>query len=214
MKFVNNIVLFVVVVTFLSVSVLSQEVGGVKGKVRTPRGNVIAEVQVTAKQNDKEIKTATTNKNGEFVIDGLKKGKYTFVFTKSGFTSGTINNVEVGKNKIRDLGSRLVLDIDEGTLVIVKGTVFNQAGYSIYGANVEIARVLSDGSVKKLDSKYSSEGGEFTFRFSEGAATYRVTASFKGKSASKDVTVDDAAIYRTAITLELKKEKDKDDNEN
>lgn len=206
MKLFYKFAFFVFVICIFSFSAAAQDIGGVKGKVRTPRGNTIAEVKVTARQDDKDVKSTVTNKKGEFVLDGLKAGKYSFTFYKSGYSSGTVNNVEVGKNKIRDLGSRLVLDTDEGTLVIVKGSVFNQDGRSIYGAKIEIGQVLGDGSVKKLDSKYSSESGEFTFRFSESTATYRVTASLKGKSATKEVKVDMAAIYRLALTLNLEPE--------
>jgi hypothetical protein len=194
---------------FCSGLVLAQEMGGVKGKIRNlQQGGVLAEVKVIAQQDGKDIKTTETNKNGEFVIDRLKAGKYTFVFSKRGFTTGTVANVEVGKNKIRDLGSKLALDLDEGMMVIIKGSVFNPDGRSIYGAIIDIARVHGDGSVKKLKSSYSSESGEFSFRFTEGVATYRITASAKGKSVSKEVSVDSAAIYRLALTLDLGKEKE------
>ncbi|HRH44776.1 MAG TPA: carboxypeptidase regulatory-like domain-containing protein [Pyrinomonadaceae bacterium] len=209
-----NLIKIILVLAVFSVSALAQEIGGVKGTVRTPRGAAIPEVSITVRQNEQDVKTVMTNKNGDFVIDKLKAGKYSFVFSKDGFTSGSLNNVEVGKNKIRDLGSRLVLDVDEGNLVIVRGAVFNQDGRSIFGAKIEIAKVLENGAVKKLDSKYSSQSGEFVFRFNKGAATFRITASVDGKSATKDVTVDEAAIYRTALTLNLEKDKDKNDNDN
>ena len=201
-----NLIKIILVLAIFPISALAQEIGGVKGTVRTPRGAAIPEVIITVRQNEQDVKTITTSKNGDFVIDKLKAGKYSFIFSKDGFTSGTINNVEVGKNKIRELGSRLVLDVDEGNLVIVRGAVFNQDGRSIYGATIEIAKVLADGSVKKINSSYSSQSGEFVFRFTKGAATFRITASLKGKSASKDVTVEEAAIYRTALTLNLEKE--------
>jgi hypothetical protein len=212
MKFLSKSVLFVSILSLCGFSVWAQEIGGVKGKVRNTREKPLAEVKVTARQEDRDIKSTVTNKNGEFVLDGLKAGKYNFTFDKSGFTSGTINNVEVGKNKIRDLGSRLVLDVDEGTLVLIKGSVFDQDGRSIFGAKVEIAQVLSNGELKKFDPKYSSESGDFTFRFSEGTATYRITATYKGKTATKEVTVDSAAIYRLALSLTFEKEQDNNEN--
>ncbi len=200
----------------LCFSASAQEIGGVKGKVRTPQGNVISQVKVTVQQNDKEIKTAVTDSKGEFLINGLKAGKYNFIFAKDGYSSGSLNNVEIGKKKVRDLGNRLVLEVDEGFLVIIKGSVFNEEGRSIYGAKVEIARVSGDGTAKKLYTSTSTESGQFTFRFPPGAATYRVTTSAKGKSSTKDITVDSAAIYRLALTLDLskKKEGEKDSNEN
>lgn len=204
----KKLILVFSIIALLSISALSQEIGGVKGKIRSLQGDVLSDVKVTAQQDDKEIKSTTTNKNGEFVIDKLKAGKYTFVFSKRGFTTGTINNVEVGKNKIRDLGNKLALDIDEGMLVIIKGSVFDKEGFGIYGAIVDISVIQSDGSIKKLRTSSSSDSGEFTFRFREGIATYRVTASAKGKTVSKDVTVDSPAIYRLALSLDLSKDKE------
>lgn len=208
MKFWKKIILVFSIVMLWSIPALAQEIGGVKGKIRSLQGDILANVKVTAQQDDKEIKTTTTDRKGEFVLDKLKAGKYTFTFSKRGFTTGTINNVEVGKNKIRDLGNKMALDVDEGMLVIIRGSVFNEDGRSIYGAIIDIARVNADGSVKKLKTSQSSESGEFGFRFTEGSATYRVTASAKGKSVSKDVTVDSAAIYRLALTLNLGEEKE------
>lgn len=210
----KKIFLFISIVLVLSISAFAQENGGVKGKIRNLQGGVLTDVKVTAKQDDKNIKTTTTDKKGEFIISGLKAGKYSFVFTKTGFVEGSLNNVEVKKDKIRDLGNKLALDVDQGTLVIIEGSVFNEDGRSIYGAIIDIARVYENGSIKRLKTSSSSDSGQFTFRFTEGAATYRITASAKGKSVSKDVTVDSAAIYRVALTLNLGKEKEKENQDN
>ncbi len=72
-------------------------------------------------------------------------------------------------------------------------------------ARVEIEKVLSDGSFKKVGSSYTNISGEFTFRFSEGASKYRVTAKAKDAASSKEVEVTSAAIYRLAITLKTEK---------
>lgn len=183
----------------------AQDTGSVKGKVRTARGAGIPDATVTARQKGEDIKSTKTDAKGEFVLEGLESGLYNFVFTKNGFSSGTKYNVEVKKNKTTDLGDRLILTGDQGTQVIIKGSVFNQDGVSLYGAKVEIEKISEDGSGRKSGSGYTSEGGEFTFRFPEGAAKFRVTATMKGVSASKEVSVDSAAIYRLAITLNLPK---------
>lgn len=214
MKFINSILLIFSVVSFFSFSAFGQETGGVKGKIRNLQGGLLPGVKIEVQQNDKNVTTTSTDKKGEFSINKLKAGKYTFVFSKKGFTTGTINNVEIGKNKVRDLGDKLALDIDEGMLVLIRGSVFNESGHSIYGAIVDISLVQNDGTLKKLKSSYTSESGEFGFRFPEEAATYRVTASVKGKTTSKDVTVDMAAIYRLALTLNLGEDKEQDNQEN
>lgn len=214
MKFINSILLIFTVVVFFSFSAFGQETGGVKGKIRSLQGESLSNVKVEIQQNEKNVATTSTDKKGEFLINKLRAGKYTFVFSKKGFTTGTINNVEVGKNKVRDLGDKLALDIDEGMLVLIRGSVFNENGHSLYGAIVDISLIQTDGSLKKLKSSYTSESGEFGFRFPEQAATYRVTASAKGKTVSKDVTVDMAAIYRLALTIDLSDEKKQDNEQN
>ncbi|CAN5404778.1 hypothetical protein BH10ACI1_BH10ACI1_19260 [soil metagenome] len=184
---------------------LAQDTGSLKGKVRTTKGDGIAGVTIIARQNGEDVKSATSDSKGNFVINGLKPGNYNLAFTKNGYSSGVLYNIEVKKKSETDLGDRLILSADQGTLVLIKGSVFNQDGVSIYGAKIVVEKVNGDGSVKKVGSGYSSESGEFTFRFAEGTAKYRVTASAKGVSASKEIEVDSAAIYRLAITLKIEK---------
>jgi hypothetical protein len=214
MKYISKVVFLVSIFVFGSLLAPAQETGGVKGKVRTAKGDGIAAATVTARQNGEDVKSAASDAKGNFVLENLKPGNYNIVFNKSGYSSGVLYNVEVKKKKTSDLGGRLILTVDQGTQVIIKGTVFDQAGRSIAGAKVDIEKVLSDGSTKKINSSYTSSGndpgirggdgnarGEFTFRFSEGAAKYRITASIKDSTASKEIEVDNAAIYRLAITL-------------
>jgi uncharacterized protein YdeI (BOF family) len=205
MKYFSKIIFLFLLSAFCSALALAQDSGGVKGKVRTTKGEGIAAATITAKQQDEDVKSTTSDAKGNFVLENLKNGIYNLVFTKNGYSSGVMYNVEVKKKKISDLGERLVLTVDQGTQVIIKGSVFAADGRSVGGAEIKIERVSSDGSAKKLDSSRSSYSGEFTFKFSEGAAKYRVTASAKGASASKEIEVDSAAIYRLAITLKVEK---------
>ena len=184
---------------------LAQDTGSLKGKVRTTKGDGIAGVTISARQKGEDVKSVTSDNKGNFTIDGLKPGLYNLAFTKNGYSSGVLYNIEVKKKKETDLGDRLILGLDQGNLVLIKGSVFNQDGVSIFGAKIEVSKINSDGSAKKVGSGYSSEGGEFTFRFPQGAAKYRVTATVKGVSASKEIEVEDAAIYRLAITLNVQK---------
>jgi len=205
MKYFSKIIFLLLISAFCSALALAQDTGGVKGKVRTAKGEGIAAATITAKQQGEDVKSTTSDEKGNFVLENLKAGTYNLVFTKNGFSSGVLNNVEVKKKKTSDLGGRLVLTVDQGTQVIIKGSVFAADGRSVGGAEIKIERITSDGSIKKLGSTVSSYSGEFTFRFSEGAAKYRVTASAKGASASKEVEVESAAIYRLAITLKGEK---------
>ena len=187
---------------FLLPAVYAQT-GGLKGKVRTNSGIGIANATVTARQDGKDVRTVRSDTKGNFVVEGLDSGKYNVVFDANGYSSGILYNVEVKKKNIRNLGDRLILSIDQGTQVIVKGSVFYREGTSITGAKVEMERVNADGSTKNLGSTFTNVSGEFTFRQSEGALKLRVTAKFKGASGTKEVEVTNAAIYRLAITLDI-----------
>jgi len=184
-------------------SALAQSSGGVKGKVRTTNGGGIAGATVTARQKGNDIKTATANAKGEFLLDGLDSGLYNLVFDANGYSSGVLYNIEIKKNKVQDLGERLMLSTDKGTQVIVNGSVFYKEGTSVTAARIELEVVNSDGSTKKLSSGYTTSNGEFTFRLKPGTAKLRVTAKFNGVAGSKDIEVSEAAIYRLAITLDL-----------
>lgn len=206
MKFFTNLILFCLIFAFSSFLVVAQETGAIKGKVRTTTGDGISSVEIIARQKGEDVKSATSDGSGKFVLDGLKNGLYNVVFSKNGYGSGIMYNVEVKKKKTSDLGDRLVLTVDQGTLVLIKGSVFDRSGRSVYGAKVEIEKISGDGSKRKIGSGSSSESGEFTFRQPDQSAKFRVTASLKGASASKEITVDSAGIYRLAITLNLEKE--------
>lgn len=196
--------IFVVLFFICCLNVFSQETGNVKGKVRSPEGRALADVTVTANQNEKEIKSVRTNSKGEFLMEGLPAGKYNFVFTGKGYSLGIRYNVEVKAGKTTDLGDRLILGIDRGTLVIIMGSVFDQDGMSVSNAKVEIERVFDDGSIKRLGTSYTNESGEFSFRFPEKAAKYRITVSKDGVSSTKEISVDIAAVYRLAFRLKPK----------
>lgn len=187
---------------FAASFVFAQNTGGLKGKVRDTKGSGISGVTITVRQKGEDLKSVKSDGKGEFVMEGLPAGMYNVVFERDGYGSGVLYNVEVRKKKTGDLGDRLVMRVDQGTLVIINGSVFNQFGGSVYGAEVKIERISGD-SAKKVGSGYTSESGEFVFRFPEKADKFRVTASAKGASVSKEIEVSGAAVYRLALTLEL-----------
>ncbi|MGI8468998.1 MAG: carboxypeptidase regulatory-like domain-containing protein [Pyrinomonadaceae bacterium] len=197
---------------FSAVAVFAQdETGGVKGKVRQMNGRAISETTITARQDGKDIKSTRSDDKGNFELRGLASGVYNFVFEKTGFATGIKYNVEIKSKKTRDLGDNLRLSVDAGTLVIIRGVVYDANGRSVPGASIEIEKKQADGSYRKISQTTSSDGfddapnaltrGEFGFRFPSGAADFRVTASFKGVSASQEVSVTNAAVYRLALTL-------------
>src|SRR5687768_4872259 len=177
--------------------------GGVKGKVRSRTGAGIPNATVTARQDGKDVKTVRSNAKGEFVLSGLRSGVYSLVFDADGFQSGLYQGLEIKNGDTRSLGDGLILMPDQGTQVIINGSVFYKEGTSLGGAKIEIERINADGTTKKVTTLYTNVSGEFTFRQPQGSAKFRITARFKGAEGSKEVEVATAAIYRLAITLDI-----------
>ena len=207
MKFFKYTAIFAFLLMFSSVAAFAQsETGGVKGKIRNTKGEALSGAAITARLKSEDVKTVKSDAKGNFEMTGLKPGIYNFVIEKQGYSAGIKYNVEVKSGKTISLGDNLALLIDQGTLVIINGSVYNQDGRSITGAKIEIERINSDGSTKKLGSGYTNISGEFTFRQPNAAAKFRVTATMKGVSGSKEIETDSAGIYRLAITLNIPKE--------
>ncbi|MGD9563445.1 MAG: carboxypeptidase regulatory-like domain-containing protein [Pyrinomonadaceae bacterium] len=185
------------------VAVAAAQTGGLKGKVRNNSGQAIADATITLTKNGDEVGSARSNADGAFEIKGIEPGFYGLRVDADGYATGSLFSVEVKKGKIRDLGDKLFLRVDQGTLVILRGSVFFKEGTSVPGARVELERVNPDGTTKELGSTTTSISGEFIFRQPAGAAKYRVTAKHDGVTGSTEVSVDNAAVYRVAISLDL-----------
>ncbi len=187
----------------LSFSVLAQKGkgSGIKGKVGVVSGSASG-ISVVVRQSEREVARTQTDGKGSFRIYGIPPGTYTLIFSKSGFSTGTLSNVTVEAGKTRELPDKLVLTIDEGTLAFLRGSVFDEIGRSVRGAKVELSRLNADGVEKKIDGRISNESGQFVFRLMPDAAKYRVTVKIDGaQTTSKDVEIDGAAVYRIALSL-------------
>jgi hypothetical protein len=175
---------------------------GVKGKVRVVSGSASG-ASVIVRKGDTEVARTTADSKGEFRIVGLTPGVYSLIFSKHGFSTGTLSNVEVKAGKIRELSDKLILSIDEGSLAFLRGSVFDTVGHSVPGARIELLRVNVDGTEKKIDGRLTNESGQFVFRLTPDAAKYRVTAKMDGSEpVSKDIEIDGAAVYRIALSLQ------------
>lgn len=181
--------------------------GGIKGKVRNMNGDGIPSVEVTARLNGKDVRTVKSSNKGDFSIAGLEEGLYNVSFEARGYSFAIKYNVEVKAGKMKDLGDRLIMTVDRGTRVIVKGSVFFKDGFIAAGAKVVAERVNGDGSVKKLGETTTNIEGEFTLGQPEGAAKIRFTATFKDGKAVKEIDVDSAMVYRTALNLDIDRPK-------
>lgn len=205
LRLLHKLALLLSLVSCLLSSAYAQDTGGVKGRVRSMRGDTIAGATVTARRDSKEIRTATSDQKGEFRLTGLDPGTYNFAFDAKGYATGVKYGVEIKKGKIKDLGDRLYLQVDQGTRVIVRGSVFFKDGRSVTAAKVELVR-LDDTGTRKIATTYTNYLGEFGFSQPEGKATYRVTAKYKDSTATKDIEVDSAMVYRIAVRLDINKE--------
>jgi hypothetical protein len=177
--------------------------GGLKGKIQVEKGSPSG-VSVIVHHGDTEVARTTSDKNGEFSFSRLSPGIYGLTLRKTGLSVGSMENLEVKPGKVRTL-SHLVLSVDEGSITFLRGSIFDEVGRSLPNVRVELARILDDGSLKKLDGRITNETGSFVFRLPPDVAKYRVTAKADGRQpASKDVDIDSAAVYRIAISLRAK----------
>ena len=196
-------ILVITLLCLLSLTTVAQDksLGAIKGKVRVETGTP-AGVAVIVKQGDREVVKGVTDKKGEFVVGRLSPGRYAVTFKKPGLNIGTIEDVEVKAGKTKSIGDNLMLGIDEGSIAFIRGSVFNQDGRSAPNVRVELARIMEDGTTKKIDGRVSNETGSFAFRLMPEAGKYRVTAKGgSGEPVSKDVEIDGAAVYRVALSL-------------
>ena len=176
----------------------------IKGKVRVERGSP-AGVAVIVLQGEREVARTTSGKKGDFVVTRVPPGTYSIKFRKAGLAVGTIDDVSVKAGQTRTLGDKLYLTIDEGSIVFIRGSVFSDGGRSVPGVKVELARIISDNAVQKLDSRVTGETGEFVFRLPPDPGKYRLTLKADGSEpSSKDVEVESAAVYRVSLTYKKK----------
>src|SRR5688572_32014654 len=128
----NILLLFVLGALCLVPSVFAQ--GGIKGKVRNNKGGSIAGATVTARRDGKDVKSVTSDAKGNFLMEGLRAGTYNIVFDASGYATGVKSGVAISDSSVRDLGDRLILSVDQGNQVIIRGSVFFREGTSITAA--------------------------------------------------------------------------------
>lgn len=188
----------------------AQATGGVKGRLRNVSGGTISGATITARQESKDVKTVSTDSKGQFQLTGLTPGTYNIVFDAKGYSSGVKYGIEVKNGKVIDLGDRLTMQVDQGTQVIVHGSVFFKDGTSVTAAKVVVERIAPSGNVEKIGTLTTNIYGEFSFRRPEEAAKYRITAYYRDAKASKEITVDSAAVYRLAISLDVSRQENQD----
>jgi protocatechuate 3,4-dioxygenase beta subunit len=145
--------------------------GAIKGKVRGEEGGSVDGVTVTARQGERDVASAQTNRKGEFVITNVPAGSYALAFRKPGLRVGTMQNVVVEAGKTRSLRDRLYLPVDEGSIAFLRGSVFDSNGRSVPGARIEIARLNSDGTARRFDARLPTRQAHSPFASRPNAAS-------------------------------------------
>ncbi len=204
MKFISYLFSFILLLACVALSAAQDNSlinASLKGKVRDENGKNLANVSVVLRQGEKEVKTATTDKNGEFMFDNLKPGVYGLTCRKAGLTTTSLDDISLRAGDKFQLKDKITMDVNEGDLALIRVSVFTAEGRSAAGIKVELLRVNADGSMKKLEEGFTGLYGQFAFRRSPDIAQYRIIAKIANNPVSEVVSVDGAAIYRTAIQL-------------
>ena len=209
MRNLSKLLLLGLVVLVLSSFAAAQDkqdktTGVIKGKVRVERGSP-AGVAVILLQGDNEVTRVQSDKKGDFVISHVVPGTYSIRFRKPGLMVGTIDDIAVKAGQTRPLGDRLYLTVDPGSLALINVSVFDEGGHSVPDVRVDLAKIISDNQLEKIDTHTTDESGSFVFRLPPAPAKYRLTIMADGaERVSKDVEIEQAARYAVALTYKKK----------
>jgi hypothetical protein len=205
MSKLKSVAAFLAVFLMAAGATLAQDnsTGGIKGKVRVKGEGPTANIAVTVRQNEREVAHTVTDNKGEFQVNGLAPGFYGLTFRKAGLSMGALEDIQVRAGKMKSLPDRLVLTTNDASVAKLWSSVFDENGLSVPGARVELARLDSGGTAKKIDGRLTNETGQAVFRLSPDKAMYRLTVRREGAEAqSKDVEIDGAMSYRVAFTVQ------------
>lgn len=176
--------------------------GNIKGKVKAKGQGPLPDVAVSVRQNDREVAGAVTDSKGEFLVKGLAPGLYELTFRKPGLSVGSLEHVEVKAGKTKSLPDRLFLTPNEASTARLWSSVFDEGGYIIRGARLELSRLEANGVPRKIDGRLTNESGQAVFKLSPEKAMYRITVKIDGGTTQvKDVEIDGAMVYRVAFTV-------------
>jgi hypothetical protein len=82
----------------------------INGSVTDPRGAALNGVTITITQEGtNQVRTATTNNRGEFVVSSLPIGRFNIVFSDDGFNDLRVSDLDLHSGDVRTVDARLVL---------------------------------------------------------------------------------------------------------
>lgn len=142
--------------------------GRVVGRV-TAAADGLSGVRVRVTAGPSTGQSTTTDADGDYVIEDLPAGTYTFEFSKSGFTTRTIGGVLVSERETTELNVEMRAAPGDGSLT---GTVRDEGGLALSGVRVEVRTadsVVATGNTNNA-GEYTISGiepGRYSVRFSK-----------------------------------------------
>jgi uncharacterized membrane protein len=186
------------------------ERGSIRGKVENEAGKGVNGAAVLAEREGAEPVRTTTNSKGEFKLD-LEPGEYTLSVEAEGYKNvELLHKQRVEGGKTTKIEGKITLAASTSSSLI-RGAVFDERGFSLPGATVEIERVAGAGKTgagkeEKLRKQYTTNGaGEFAFRLPDNGGEYRLTASARGfETATQTVELQPGESRSVAFSLKAK----------
>lgn len=119
--------------------------GTISGVVTDPSNAVVVGAKVVAKSNlTGEMREGTTNSNGAYRLESLSLGTYSITISAKGFTTTTIQNVEVKGSVVTPLNAEIKLGATSETVEV------EAAAQQIQTENGELSHTISEAEVNKL----------------------------------------------------------------
>ena len=84
------------------------------------------------------------------MIEGVAPGQYSLVVDAKGYSSGVLYNIEIKKDKVRDLGDRLILNVRSGNACDPERQRFSlKEAAALRRKNSEVEKIEARGTSKK-----------------------------------------------------------------
>lgn len=192
-----------------SLIVFAADKGAIRGKIVDEAGKAIKNAHIQAEREGTVVTATNSNDKGEFILADLSPGEYLLSLEAEGYKSAQLvrkQKVEAGKTtKVND---NIALEkLQSATLI--RGAVFNDRGFSLPGAKVEIERLNITNKDDKFRKDYlANDVGQFAFRLPNATGQYKLTASASGfETTSKTVEISAGEVRNIAISLTKKADK-------
>ena len=109
--------LFLILLLCSSTALAQPGTGGLKGRVSDENGGLIVGATVTATDANGKTKTATTNGEGNFNLNGMSPGKYTVTVSAPGFSTFENTETEVTAGRAEHMDVTLKITIEQKVTV-------------------------------------------------------------------------------------------------